>query len=747
MVFDDQRNLVVAAAGSGKTSVIVAKAGWLIERGLRHPSEILVLAFARTARAEMRERIRRRLGPTRSRQINAHTFHSLGLSIMARAEGKRPSLADTAKSDRAFRELLKSIVADLLFDDEHSAKVLQWFREWFAPYRSRHDFANRGEYGRYLAQHNIRTLKGEKAGSYEHCVIANFLLLGGIAYDYGGPYEQDIETPDGRPYQPDFFLSDHGVYIEHFDMDAEGMPPPFIDAERFRQGMEWKRRVHADHGTSLIETYSCQHPDGSLLRNLSKELDARGVVLSPLPRESVLALLQARGRIDSFSRLLATFLRHFKGAGLSFDEISRRAAKHEDRGRAEAFLTVFQPVFERYEKSLADSDTVDFEDIIRRATDLVESGRYRNRFGYILVDEFQDIFPACARLLKALLDNSRGSQLFAVGDDWQSINRFAGSDLGIMREFGRHFGKHTRIDLETMFRTSERIATVATDFVLRNPAQIRKAIRPMRRADGPAVHICVRGQETRLLSETLDRIARDARCHQGKSAVLLLGRYNHLEPPDLDRLASRHPRLRLAFSTIHRSKGLEADYVVILGVTGGRLGFPSNVADDPLLGLVLSAPEEYPHAEERRLMYVAMTRARRQVYLLADGDPRSSFVIELIDGDYDVSVFGQSPEPGVYCPRCKAGRLEQRENRRDQSKFYGCTNVPHCTYVARPCPNCGSGLPVKAGDAHRCGSCEHALDTCPVCDSWLLIRKGRHGRFQGCSTWPECEYTRGLRPS
>ena len=191
----------------------------------------------------------------------------------------------------------------------------------------------------------------------------------------------------------------------------------------------------------------------------------------PSPRSRHLhRVLEQQGRIDPFTRLLATFLQHFKGARLSFAEISQRAASLADRKRAEAFLAVFRPVFERYQESLTRSGTIDFHDMINRATDQVESGRYRSPFGYIMVDEFQDISPARARLLKALLDSSPDAKLFAVGDDWQAIYRFGGSDIAVMREFETWFGDYLRIDLETMFRTDDRIAEVAADFVLRNPA-------------------------------------------------------------------------------------------------------------------------------------------------------------------------------------------------------------------------------------------------------------------------------------
>ena len=196
--------------------------------------------------------------------------------------------------------------------------------------------------------------------------------------------------------------------------------------------MEWKRQLHAERGTVLVETFTHERADGRLIRNLTEKLAAHGVNLTPVPRERVFAALEERGRVDPFTRLLATFLQHFKGSRLSLGEIAERARDLGDGGRATAFVAVFGPVFERYQETLSGAGEIDFHDMINRATDHVEAGRYRSPFGYILVDEFQDISPARARLLKALLDRSPGAQLFAVGDDWQAIYRFGGSDIAVM---------------------------------------------------------------------------------------------------------------------------------------------------------------------------------------------------------------------------------------------------------------------------------------------------------------------------
>ena len=682
VVVDERRNLVIAAAGSGKTSVIVAKAAWLVQRGFQRPSELLLLAFARTAREEMEKRLRTRLGTATANGITVRTFHSLGSEIIGEAEGRRPSVASVASDDRRLRYQLKGFVEELREDPKVSKRVLEWFQHSFAPYKSQHEFKSWGEYYDYLRSFSIRALNGERVKSFEEVVIANFLYLNGVRYEYEAHYEHDTATAKKRQYKPDFYLPDHGIYIEHFGLDAKGQPAPYIDRDEYLEGREWKRETHRRYGTVLIETFSHEHAGRVLLRNLAKRLADCGVTMSPIPPERVFEVLREQGRIDPFTRLVATFLRHFKSSRLSIDALRKRALGHRDPERSLAFVDLFEPIAERYRQELGGE--FDFEDLINRATKLVEAGSFHSPFRYILVDEFQDISPVEARLLKALLHSSPGARLLAVGDDWQAIYRFRGSDTAIMREFGEHFGSFERCDLETTFRCCDRLAKVATDFVLRNRAQIRKAVRARCSTNRPAVHVGLPGQVRPLLLEALDRIAEDARPHDGTPDVLLISRYRHQKPKDMHTLTKQHPGLRLDWTTAHGSKGREADYVVVLSLCSGRYGFPSEMNDDPLLELVLARPEAHPNAEERRLLYVAITRARRQAFLLADGDSPSSFVDELIGGKYDVAVFGRPREDDVSCTRCWKGRLTERKNTQDGSVFFGCSNWPLCDYTRNP---------------------------------------------------------------
>ena len=195
------------------------------------------------------------------------------MAIIGEAEGKRPTLAKSAENDRALFDLLKGIVTDLLTDGKLSSALLEWFQDWFAPYKKEHEFRSWGEYWDYIRRHDIRSLKGETVKSYEECEIANFLYLHGVAYEYEALYQHDTATAEKRQYQPDFYLTEAGVYIEHFGLDSYGNTASFVDREKYLQEMEWKRQIHAEHGTVLIETFSHERADGTLIQQVDREID------------------------------------------------------------------------------------------------------------------------------------------------------------------------------------------------------------------------------------------------------------------------------------------------------------------------------------------------------------------------------------------------------------------------------------------------------------------------------------------
>ncbi len=753
VVVDEDATLVLAGAGSGKTSVITAKAAYLVKAGIRKPDEVLLLAYAKNAAKEMSERVEARSGVP----VTARTFHSLALNIIGTVEGRKPALADHATDDLKFVNLIKDILRDLVRAAADVARaIIQWFSHFLVEPKTEWDFKTKHDFYSHMEQQDLRTLQGEKVKSYEELQIANWLYENGIKYEYEPVYEHQLPASGRRDYCPDFRLTESGVYIEHFGVRRQKMPDgserlvtaPFVDRDEYLAGMAWKRQVHAEHETTLIETFSYERQEGRLLVNLAEKL-APHVTTQPLPAETLFDRVVEMQQVDQFSQLLGTFLRKFKGGGYSLSDCGAKSARLKMGERARAFLAVFEPVFAEYERRL--SGRIDFEDMVLRAAGYVESGQYVSPFRHILVDEFQDISQGRARLVKALKAHHADARIFAVGDDWQSIFRFAGSDIHIMRHFGEEFGGcfnseggvHRVIDLGRTFRSVDHIAFAAKTFVLKNPAQIDKKIVPAGSATEPAIRVAMIAKEEgdRKLREVLAELATRNMDADRPSSVLILGRYRFLEPNMAD-LQRSYPRLRISFKSIHASKGLEADHVVLLNADSGRMGFPSEIVDDPLLSLVSPEDEPFEHAEERRLMYVAMTRARHTLTVLASKSRPSVFVSELLeDPTYNIATApGATPER-YECRECGGRLLDVRG--KDTRVWYRCEHVQHCGNLLPACPSCGTASPRRTqGSAKAQCTCGASFPACPVCESgWLVERKGRYGSFLGCVRYPQCSGT------
>nr|WP_245544306.1 UvrD-helicase domain-containing protein [Oceanicola granulosus] len=752
VVIDEDATLVLAGAGSGKTSVITAKAAYLVKAGIREPSELLLLAFAKDAATEMSERFEAKCGVA----VAARTFHALAYEIIGEVEGEKPPLAPTATDDKAFLSLVKEILRHIVATASEVAQtVIGWFAGFFDEFPTEWDFKTKHHWYAQIESRNLRTLQGETVNGFEELLIANWLFRNGIAYEYEPSYEHELEKTGRRAYTPDFRLIESGVYIEHFgvrkrrnrDGEEELTTAPYVDRDEYLAGMDWKRKVHAEHDTVLVETFSWERDEGRLLEALAKKLEPH-VTLRPISDIEIYDCVAEVGAVDSFTSLMGTFLRHFMNGGYRVKDCSEKARRLKMGKRAEAFLKIFEAVFREYQSRLG--DRIDFEDMVNRATALVESGRYQSPFRHILVDEFQDISTGRAKLLQALKRQHFDTKVFAVGDDWQSIYRFAGSDIHIMRNFGAEFGGtfagatgvHRTVDLGRTFRSVDKIALAARRFVLRNPAQITKTVIPAGESDEPSIRIAWtrRDNGEKALNDAVAALAATEGKGGGKPSILILGRYRFLRP-DVARLQRQNPGATITFKTIHSSKGLEADHVIILGADNAKMGFPSMIVDDPLLSLVSPEVEPYPNAEERRVMYVAVTRARRTVTILASEARPSVFVEELMkEAEFGVVVPQEAQKHTHTCPGC-GGRLLHMAGK-DGRDWYRCEHVKLCGSRMPACPACGIGLPIHSrisGDL-VCGNCGVTQPGCPSCKAgWLVERRGRYGAFLGCVRFPDCD--------
>lgn len=755
VVIDEDATLVLAGAGSGKTSVITAKAAYLLRSGTRSAEEILPLAYGKEAANEMGARMRLAC----KAPVKAWTFHALAYQIIGSVEGTKPPLAAHAGDQKGYFDVIRRILRRLVASDQKIANaIIEWFTQFYVECDSEWNYETKHAWYTHVESRNLRTLQGERVRSYEELLIANWLYRNGIEYEYEAQYEHRISDSGRRGYTPDFKLIDYGIYIEHFGVRKKeqlfGLPdtlitPPFVDREEYLESMEWKRKVHARFETQLIETYSYEREEGRLLDALAEKITPH-VTLRPRPIATIYDRVVEIGHIDSFTQLLGTFLLKFKGGSYTFSACQAKADKLNMGPRGSAFLAVFEPVFHRYQHELG--SRIDFEDMVIRAADHVERGAYESPFRHILVDEFQDISQDRARLIAALKARHPDARIFAVGDDWQSIYRFAGSDIHIMRNFGRRFGGafgyqndiHQVVDLGRTFRSVDKIAFAARRFILQNPAQIEKTIIPAGEAERPAIRVVwtktARNHDE--LCDTLEDLsdASAAVWSTGKvPSVLILGRYWH-EKPNMAVLARKFSRLSMKYQTIHSAKGLEADHVVILGCNNGKYGFPSEVTDDSILSLVSPEGEPFQHAEERRIMYVAMTRARSTVTLLASEAEPSCFVRELVsDPGYGLATSTGSMPIHVPCNEC-GGRLLPVPARSGRV-WYRCEHNLMCRNCMPACNTCGIGMPTasKVRGILECAHCSTSHYECPKCsEGWLVARQGPYGVFLGCVQFPNC---------
>ncbi|NTZ50096.1 DNA helicase IV [Citrobacter gillenii] len=293
-------------------------------------------------------------------------------------------------------------------------------------------------------------------------------------------------------------------------------------------------------------------------------------------------------------------------------------------------IKLMAPLLKAWKSALKEENAVDFSGLIHQAIVILEKGRFISPWKHILVDEFQDISPQRAALLAALRQQNSQTTLFAVGDDWQAIYRFSGAQLSLTTAFHHTFGEGDRCDLDTTYRFNSRIGEVANGFIQQNPHQLAKPLNSLTVGDKKAVTLLDESQ----LDALLDKLSGFAKAEE---RILVLARYHHLKPASLEKAATRWPKLQLEFMTIHASKGQQADYVIIVGLHDGNDGFPAPARESIMEEALLPAVEDFPDAEERRLLYVALTRARHRVWLLFNKDAPSCFVDELKQRDVPVS--------------------------------------------------------------------------------------------------------------
>ncbi len=705
-----------AGAGSGKTLTILGKIIHILDKKLAKPEQILVMAFNRKVSIELKKRVNdlAKEFPHLSKELQdisilkgpdrkIHTFHSFCFSEIVQKENKtlanylrtkdknsKNSKAneddehedenDTRqKTNKFFNDLIKDLVKK---DKKFGEFLIKYFLSYLKIYKDIFkEIKTLQEYEEKIMRQRKEPLSSPKykvgeVRSVEECEIANFLFLKGIEYIYEDLYPKDKTPKDWtKGYKPDFHLIKkdkngkviYDVYIEHFGLDKNGNPPKWWQKrEEYKKSHLEKIELHKNNKTKLICTYSYQKLDGTLLESLTNQLEKNGISVpdkNVLTNEEALLAFKKNKSATPFTSLMRVFLTNFKIREFNFKYLrSRLNIKDKDgklvfegyrRRKTESFIYLFETFYKSYHELLkkeSENGSIDFEDMIILGKKSIDIDNLK----YLIVDEFQDISPLRASLIKNLRKFSNFN-FFCVGDDWQSIYRFAGGEIGIMvyeTEFEKYFGKRIKKDLQSTHRFNDRLCEASSLFVLANSkGQLPKKINSVKKTNEPPIEIFEQEKTTNDYSlrkhviKELDKIFDKHKNDKEPVKILFLSRFNTTTYSnlydDLRKLitvvfANKMVRgkQQIKFSTVHKAKGAEFDYVFLMNVNSEKLGFPSNIDDDEIMKLIIDHIDIYPYEEERRLFYVALTRTKNKVFIYsATGDKTSSFINEISNFD------------------------------------------------------------------------------------------------------------------
>ena len=652
VVSDAKRLLVLAGAGSGKTKTLLQKLIYLIEEKDVNPGNILAITFTKNAANEMLDRLIisaddteeylsilsdkfkskkekdiERIIHTRKHKwienLTLRTFHSLCYSILRNYgvqefDNKFKIISETkieedefAKytapettlevADKTIIELsesvdflldLKRYVLDYMVDKVHIKKEIN---------------LNKYQDGKYYT-----SLNGTKVRSKSEQYIADWLFRHNIKFEY----EPNVKFVDFN-FKPDFYIPEANVYLEH------------ISDKSYSSINKDEQFAKADK--LLVKTYEKQTESTA---NFNLALDR--IIKSRLPSNYhyTIALnyeeeFQGYGKdIKDFRRLVLSVLDLIKVENLSFEDTLAKSQldQHE---RVRDFYKLAIPILKRFTEYCTNKSYLDFNDMIIKTISLLKNhsdiaDKFKKKFEYILVDEFQDVNNLQVELIKLLLTDT--NQLFCVGDDWQSIYGFRGSNVDYIVNFQNHYPNAETIKLSLNYRSTEHIVGASNEVIKHNKLKVEKLIQSTKKSNSK-IHIFKGKDKEDLLNYVVEEVRKLIKVGYRKEDILFLYRRSAMSSEYFERF--KQERLYFNGKTIHASKGLEAKAVFIIGMTEGREGFPDIWMEDRIFQVVKPSNHDVLMEEERRLFYVSITRAKDELFLLTIKGQESSFLKEI----------------------------------------------------------------------------------------------------------------------
>jgi DNA helicase-4 len=749
VVRDNDRNLVLAAAGTGKTSVMIAKALDLVDRQVAKSDEILILAYNKSAATELKERflLRRSTLNVVYELPTIMTFHALGVKILREAN-IHTYLSKFSEDPNKLIKWLTDWVSEKIISD---TKFMQIFIDLLYEPTNPFSIKTKEEYELLTRDSNYRTLNGDMVKGYQELLISNWLYLNGVEYEYEAQYKKKKRLVPGVNYSPDFYLIESDIYLEHFGIDRNGNTRPDIDAHQYNEHIKLKRQLHQEQGTTLIETFHYDWVEKNLESRLSELINSNGITLKPRTKEEVFKKLNSEGLVNRGVKKYIKCLQAIRVEQLSDNDILNRL-KEFKISNADKYTILLGQIHSAYREELIQQNCIDFDDMIIRATSAVEQSDFSPTFSHILVDEFQDISAARLSFLKALIKHGKAVRFTAVGDDWQSIYRFSGGKLELTTRFDELVGTHTRTKLQKTFRYNNSIAHTAGTFVMQNPEQYQKEVVTHTKVDKSQVILLdslVNKKED--LSQRVVQILNTIRKNDERGSIAILARYKYLLADAKDKVNSLTSFKNIKYWTFHGSKGLEADYCVLIGFSQGKLGFPNDNKEEAVVEALLPSLDSFPHSEERRLMYVGITRAKKKSYLIADPMASSAFINELLSPKYELkiasSTFEEKYRKIFKCPICVAGYFKKYSGK--FGLFYKCSSGKACDSNPRTCRKCDSpSVDGKTKSICNNHNCNESINICDICGREMRQRESKYGKFWGCSGYgikhDQCKNTKKI---
>lgn len=619
---DEDYCLVIAGAGAGKTTTVAAKVKYLVEKKQIDPSQILVVSFTNKAVEELRDKVNRDLNIA----CPIATFHSTGNAILRKQNPEPLNIVDSSKLYYVLQDYFRTAV---LKNEGLVNNLILFFASYFdAPYEgndlntffnkiAKSNFSTiRSDLDEFKCQildsrtKKTVTIQNEVLRSHQEVEIANFLYLNQIDYEYEPLYQYNILFAK-KPYTPDFLIrqDEKIAYIEHFGITQDGKNDRFSDDQlvAYKKAINDKVQLHRQHGTDLIYTFSKYNDRRPLLEHLKEELEKNGFELRPRSNKEVMEKLvttEENRYIRKLLNLICRFITNFKTNGYQADEFTRMYHSTQNV-RTRLFLDICNDCYLEYERYLKEHNAVDFQDMINESARIlreVKEMRQQLDFKYIIVDEYQDISRQRFDLVTALSEVT-SAKIIAVGDDWQSIYAFSGSDITLFTKFAEKMGYAKLLKIVNTYRNSQEVIDIAGNFIQKNKMQITKELKSPKRIEDPVIIYTYDGtlkkpnEDNRTganyaiahaVEVALEQIIEFNR-KEGKtedSSILLLGRFgfdgDKLERSGLfeyigrgNKLKSvKYPELNITFMTAHASKGLGYDNVIVVNGRNETYGFP-----------------------------------------------------------------------------------------------------------------------------------------------------------------------------